>query len=61
MKETYTRQEVLNMTNNYASQIARLRKQLDDNAKKFTQLLYESIDLPWTKIDEDNEESISCS
>lgn len=61
MKDTYTRQEVINMTNNYASQIAKLRKQLDDNARKFAKLMHESIDLVWMQIDEDDEESNCCS
>lgn len=61
MKDTYTRQEVITMTNNYANQIAKLRKQLDDNAKKFAKLMHESIDLVWMQIEDEDEESNSCS
>lgn len=61
MKETYTKQEVIDITNNYASQIARLRRQLDNNAKKFAKLMHESIDLAWMQIEDEVEESNSCS
>lgn len=62
MKETYTRKEVIEITNNYASQIAKLRRQLDDNARKFAKLMHESIDIAWSIIEEnEDEEGNSCS
>lgn len=61
MKDSYTRKEVLEITNNYASQIAKLRKQLDNNAKMFAKLMHESIELAWMQIEDDNEEGNSCS
>ena len=67
MKDVYTRKEVIEITQNYASQIARLRRQLDDNARKFAKMMHESVDLAWMLVDNDDEdeyeveESYSCN
>lgn len=59
MKDTYTRQEVIDIVNNYASQIARLQKELDNNVKTFVRIIHESVDLAWEEYSEylENEES----
>lgn len=56
MKDTYSREEVIAITNNFTKQIAKLRKQLDDNARKFAKMMHESIDLVWMLLDNDDEE-----
>lgn len=62
MKDTYTRQEVIEITNNYAKQIARLQRELDSNVEMFVRLLHESVDLVWEEYSDylENEES-NCS
>ena len=62
MKDTYTRQEVIEITNNYAKQIARLQRELDSNVEMFVRLLHESVDLAWEEYSDylENEES-NCS
>ena len=63
MKDTYTREEVIAIINNHGSQIAKLRRQLDDNARKFAKMMHESVDLAWMLIDNDDEcdeEDNSC-
>lgn len=58
MKDTYTRKEVIDITNNYVSQIAKLRRQLDDNARKFAKMMHESVDLAWMLLDNDEDDDV---